>query len=82
MAKLSIRGLSLTLGLFWGIGNFIVGIMAIYGWGQAYVNTLGSLYIGFAPTWPGAFVGLGWAFVDGLVGGAIFAWLYNKISSL
>ncbi len=24
--------------------------------------------------------GLSWAFVDGIIGGAIFAWLYNALS--
>jgi len=34
----------------------------------------------FIYTVGGAFVGLIWGFVDGLIVGAIFAWLYNKIS--
>jgi len=25
-------------------------------------------------------IGLGWALLDGLVGGAIFAWLYNLLA--
>jgi hypothetical protein len=28
-----------------------------------------------------SFIGFIWAFVDGLIGGAIFAWLYNLIST-
>jgi hypothetical protein len=82
MTKLSVKGLSLTMALLWGVGTLIVGIGAIYGWGQGWVDTMGSIYIGYAATWPGAFIGLAWAFVDGLIGGAVLAWLYNKIAGV
>lgn len=29
----------------------------------------------------GSIIGLIWAFVDGLVAGAIFAWLYNLVAA-
>jgi hypothetical protein len=28
----------------------------------------------------GSVVGLAWAFVDGMVGGAVFGWVYNAIA--
>jgi hypothetical protein len=39
------------------------------------------LYRGFNISPVGSFIGFVWAFVDGLIGGAIFAWLYNQIST-
>jgi len=29
----------------------------------------------------GSLIGLVWGFVDGLIGGAIFAWLYNLLAA-
>ena len=40
---------------------------------------LSSLYIGYALSFVGAISGAVWAFVEGLIGGALFAWLYNKL---
>jgi len=40
---------------------------------------LGRVYRGYAVTPLGSLIGMIWAFVDGLIGGAIFAWLYNLI---
>ncbi len=42
---------------------------------------IGSLYRGYSITPLGSIIGLAWAAVDGLVGGAIFAWLYNWFAS-
>jgi len=39
-----------------------------------------GLALGLEPTLAGSFIGLGWAFLDGLIGGAVLAWLYNKLS--
>jgi hypothetical protein len=38
------------------------------------------VYRGYSITPLGSVVGLIWGFVDGLIGGAIFAWLYNIIA--
>lgn len=80
MQKLSVKGLALAMGILWGAGILFAGIAAANGWGVAVVNMIGSFYIGYEPTIPGAFIGLAWAFVDGLVGGAVLAWLYNVLS--
>jgi ammonia channel protein AmtB len=39
------------------------------------------VYLGFTVSPAGSFIGFVWAFVDGLIGGAIFSWLYNLIST-
>jgi len=38
---------------------------------------IGQLYRGYTITPVGSVVGLAWAVVDGAIGGAIFAWIYN-----
>ena len=41
---------------------------------------LGKFYIGSKVTPLGSLFGLPWAFADGAIGGAIFAWLYNLLA--
>lgn len=80
MQKLSVKGLALAFGIIWGVGCLIMGIGAMYGWAGPLVELMGSAYIGYGATVPGAFIGLAWGFADGFIGGAVFAWLYNKLS--
>lgn len=46
-------------------------------WGNILVETIGSLYLGYAPTLVGAVIGAVWAFVDGFIGLLIFGLIYN-----
>lgn len=45
------------------------------------VTLIGRLYRGYSISPMGSIIGLIWAFVDGLVAGAIFAWLYNLVAA-
>jgi hypothetical protein len=38
-----------------------------------------AIYYGYTVSWFGAIVGTIWGFFDGLIGGAVFALLYNKL---
>lgn len=71
--------LGIAIGVVWAIYVFCVGITAIFGWGAALVDVLGSLYIGYGASFLGAVVGAIWAFVDGLIAGVIIAWVYNQV---
>jgi hypothetical protein len=42
---------------------------------------LGFVYRGFTISAVGRIIGFFWALVDGLIGGAIFAWLYKLFSA-
>ncbi len=77
MNKLQPVPLGLAFGVLWAVYVFCVGITAMFNWGGGIVEGLGTLYIGYAPSILGAFIGGVWAFVDGLVAGAIVAWIYN-----
>ncbi len=81
--KLNIKAFGLTCGLVWGIGLFIVTwwIIALEG----LQNTAGDegmlarVYLGYDISPLGSVIGLAWGFADGLIGGVIFAWLYNLL---
>jgi len=79
--KLNIKAFALTCGLVWGIALFLLTWWIIVLDGASGEATfIGSLYRGYSITPAGSFIGLAWAFGDGLVMGAIFAWLYNLVA--
>lgn len=80
-AKLSVKGLAISLGAVTGVSVFLLGLFAIAGRGVEVVNAIASMYIGFKPTFLGAIVGGIYGFIDGAIGGAIIAWIYNKVVS-
>ena len=41
---------------------------------------LGRIYRGYNISPVGSVIGLGWGLLDGLIGGAVVAWLYNRFS--
>jgi len=79
--KLNITALSLTAGLFWGGAVLLVGVANVIwpGYGRAFLELAASIYPGFHPgTGIGSVVtGALYALVDGGIGGALFAWIYN-----
>ncbi len=78
--KLDIRAFALACGLLWGTGRFVVTWWIMFFDGSVTDPTfLGRIYRGYTITPLGSFVGLAWAWVDGVIGGAIFAWLYNRL---
>ena len=78
--KLNVKAFALTTGIFWGIGLFLITwwIILLDGASGA-TNIISSVYRGYSISIEGSFIGLLWGFVDGLIGGAIFSWLYNFI---
>ena len=76
--KLNVRAFSLTCGIVWGVGLFLLTwwIIAFEGV-TGEVTLIGRLYKGYRISPLGSIIGLIWAFADGLIGGAVFAWLYN-----
>ena len=80
--KLNIKAFAIICALMWGLGVFCIAwwIMLFEG-ATGEVTLLGHLYRGFNISPLGSVIGLVWAFFDGLIGGAIFAWLYNLLVS-
>lgn len=78
--RFSVLSLALTAGICWSLGILIIGLVAMqYELGKPFVDLFASIYIGFAATVKGSFVGAGWAFIDGFLGGLFFALVYNTI---
>ncbi len=80
--KLHSVAFGLALGIVWGVGLFLTGLLAAAtDWGDHFVQVMGSAYIGYGPTFLGAVIGGAWGFLDLFIAGALIAWLYNVISS-
>jgi hypothetical protein len=80
--KLNIKAFALTCGVIWGVGLFLLTWWIIAFSGATGETTLiGRVYLGYHISPVGSVIGLVWAFADGLIGGAIFAWLYNLIAT-
>ncbi len=76
--RLSICRLGLALGFIWGMGVLILGIVNLrIGYGTEYIRVMSNLYIGYMPTYLGAFIGAAWGFVHMFIVGALVAWVYN-----
>lgn len=79
--KLNTKAFALTCGIIWGLGLFFLTWWMIeFGGATGEKTMIGQIYIGYSVSPAGSLIGLVWGFVDALVGGAIFAWLYNLIA--
>jgi hypothetical protein len=73
----------MTCGLVWGLGLFCLTWWIIAFDGPSVEPTMiGKLYRGYTISPMGSVIGLVWAFLDGWVGGAVFAWVYNRLAGL
>ncbi len=78
--RLNVRAFALACGLVWGVGLFLLTWWIILFDGSSSSPTfLGRVYRGYEMTPVGSLIGLLWGLVDGAVGGAILAWLYNAL---
>ena len=79
--KLSIKSFALACGLVWGLGIFVLTwwIIAFDG-ATGEITLIGKIYRGYCITPLGSIAGLIWGFFDGVIGGAVFACLYNFLS--
>ena len=84
--KLNSKSFALTCGLVWGFGLLFITWWLIVFEGPADTAAkgdappfIGLTYRGYHFTYLGSVIGLAWAFADGLIGGAVFAWLYNAL---
>lgn len=75
--KLHPVSLGLSLGILSGVLIFFMGLFAMGGYGVEYVAMVGSVYVGYAPTFLGSLLGGIWGFIEGFIVGALVAWLYN-----
>lgn len=79
--KLDVKAFAFTCAIVWSLGLFLLTwwIIAFDG-ATGEVTLIGRLYRGYSISPMGSVIGCVWAFADGLVGGAIFAWIYNHLA--
>ncbi len=80
--KLDVKVTAATLGLVWGVlGMLLTGLGNLIwpGYGQALLDVMASVYPGYdaAPSMGQVIIGTLYGVLDGVVVGAVFAWLYN-----
>lgn len=83
--KFEVKALALSCAILWGGAVFLVALAnLVCGYGQRFLEILASGYPGYHATRSiGELVLVTvYAFFDGLIGGAIFAWLYNRMAKL
>jgi hypothetical protein len=80
--RLNVKAFALACGLIWGFGIlFLTWWIIFFEGATGEITTLGRIYRGYNITPLGSLIGMIWGFFDGLIGGAIFGWLYNLIAS-
>jgi hypothetical protein len=82
--KLSVKSLTISIAIVWGFCFFFVAICN-YFWppyGKAFLEVVSSVYPGYraAGTAGSVIIGTLYALLDGTIGGAIFALLYNYLA--
>lgn len=78
--KLNVKAFALTCGIIWGVGLFLITWWVMIFEGEAgNILPIGYVYRGYCVSVVGSFIGLAWGLIDGIIGGAIFAWLYNTL---
>ena len=84
--QLSPPALALTAAVVWGGAILIIGTVGLIvpGYGDAVLSLVASIYPGYdnAGTFGDLMIGTVYAFFDGLVGGFVFALLYNAVARL
>lgn len=80
--KLNVKAFALTCGVVWGLGLFLLTWWIIlFDGATGEITIIGRIYRGFNISPVGSLIGLIWALIDGAIGGAIFAWLYNLVAA-
>ena len=77
-ARICPKAFGLALGVLWGLSVLLIGLMAHHlMYGVHFVEAVGTLYIGYAPSILGSILGAIMGFIDAFISGYLLAWLYN-----
>lgn len=80
--KLNLKAFALACSIFWGLALFLVTWWVILLDGASGDPTwLARIYRGYSISPVGSLIGLAWGLLDGLICGAVLAWLYNRFST-
>jgi len=79
-AQIKPVALGVALGLGWGLSIFLLTFFIMWhGETMELTSKIGRVYLGYTVSAPGAFIGLAYGFVHGLIGGCFIAFVYNKL---
>jgi hypothetical protein len=80
--KLNVRALAIVSALVWGLAMLLTGLANLIwpSYGHDFLQVMASVYPGYHATrsFGEVMVGTLYGLVDGGVGGAVVAWLYNR----
>ena len=76
--------MALTIGILWGANFLLIGILLQFfpNYGETWIQLWADVY----PFYEGngevldTLIGTVFGLIDGILGGAVFAWLYNRIT--
>ena len=78
--KLHASKFGIAFGIVYAMVFFLYGLLAaLFGWGGAMAEMIGSFYVGFGATLGGALIGALWGFGVGFVFFALAASIYNRL---
>lgn len=83
VVRLKVTLLGLATGLITGLLIFIATIWLILKGGEQvgpHLSLLSQFFPGYSVTFAGSFVGLAYGLVIGFLGGAVIAWIYNRVA--
>ncbi len=80
--KLNVKAFAITCALVVGFAVlFITWWKILLDGANCNPTVIGKIYRGYNLSIGGSFIGFIWGFFDGLIGGAVFASLYNFLAS-
>jgi hypothetical protein len=80
--RLTVRAFALAFALLWAASLLLVAVAHLIwpAYGTTFLDLAASLYPGYEPAgWGSVILGTLYALVDGWIGGAVLAWLYNLL---
>jgi hypothetical protein len=81
--KLSIKALTYACAIVWSLVVLLVGVANLLWppYGAAFLGLMSSIYPGYkaVANLGNVIVATLYALVDGAIGGALFAWIYNQL---
>ena len=79
--KLSVKALTYTSAILWGVCFLLVGLLNLIWppYGGTFLELMSSVNPGYKAVagFGNIIVGTLYAVLDGAIGGAVFAWIYN-----
>lgn len=75
---LNVKGFAIASGLLWGLGLFVITLVAAARGIGSNLSHISAILIGYDVTFIGSVIGLVYGFLAGLVAGFVFALIYNR----